>query len=66
MKIILTETQYKVLNEALGVPEGILDAASDLYEIVGNFIKGIYDKREEYVFNRSVDLNISDYHVNSI
>ena len=66
MKIILTETQYKVLNEALGVPEGILDAASDLYEIVGNFIKGIYDKREEYVFNRSVDLNISDYHVNSL
>jgi hypothetical protein len=66
MKIILTETQYKVLNEALGVPEGILDAASDLYEIVGYFIKGIYEKKEEYVFNRSVDLNISDYHIDSL
>lgn len=66
MKIILTENQYKVLNEALGVPEGILDAASDLYEIVGNFINGIYDKRNEYVFNRSVDLTIADYHINSL
>lgn len=66
MKIILTENQYKILNEALGVPEGILDAASDLYEIVGNFIKGIYDKRDEYIFNRSVNLNIADYHINSL
>jgi hypothetical protein len=66
MKIILTENQYKVLNEALGVPEGILDAASDLYEIVMYFIKGIYDKREEYVFNRSVDLTIADYHIDSL
>jgi len=66
MKIILTENQYKILNEALGVPEGILDAASDLYEIVMYFIKGIYDKREEYVFNRSVDLTIADYHINSL
>ena len=66
MKIILTENQYKVLNEALGVPEGILDAASDLYEIVGYFIKGIYEKKEEYIFNRSVDLNISDYHIDSL
>ena len=66
MKIILTETQYKVLNEALGVPEGILDAASDLYEIVGYFIKGIYEKKEEYIFNRSVDLNIADYHIDSL
>ena len=41
MKIILTETQYKILNEALGVPEGILDTASDLYEKVENLIKGI-------------------------
>lgn len=66
MKIILTETQYKVLNEALGVPEGILDAASDLYEIVGYFIKGIYEKKEEYIFNRSVDFNIGDYHIDSL
>jgi hypothetical protein len=66
MKIILTENQYKILNEALGVPEGILDAASDLYEIVGYFIKGIYEKKEEYIFNRSVDLNISDYHIDTL
>jgi len=66
MKIILTENQYKVLNEALGVPEGILDSASELYEIVRYFIKGIYDKREEYVFNRSVDLTIDDYHIDSL
>ena len=66
MKIILTENQYKILNEALGVPEGILDAASDLYEIVGYFIKGIYEKKEEYIFNRSVDLNIADYHIDTL
>ena len=66
MKIILTENQYKILNEALGVPEGILDAASDLYEIVGYFIKGIYEKKEEYIFNRSVDLNIDDYHIDTL
>jgi len=66
MKIILTETQYKILNEALGVPEGILDAASDLYEIVANLIKGIDYKKNEYIINQSVDLTISDYQIDSL
>ena len=66
MKIILTETQYKILNEALGVPEGILDTASDLYEIVANLIKGIDYKKDEYIINQSVDLTISDYQIDSL
>jgi hypothetical protein len=66
MKIILTETQYKILNEALGVPEGILDTASDLYEIVANLIKGIDYKKNEYIINQSVDLTISDYQIDSL
>ena len=66
MKIILTETQCKILNEALGVPEGILDTASDLYEIVANLIKGIDYKKNEYIINQSVDLTISDYQIDSL
>jgi hypothetical protein len=66
MKIILTETQYKILNEALGVPEGILDTASDLYEIVENLIKGIDYKKDEYIINQNVDLTISDYQIDSL
>ena len=33
MKIIITESQLKILNEVVGVPENILDAAEKLYSI---------------------------------
>ena len=37
MKIIITESQLKILNEVVGVPENILDAAEKLYNEVENF-----------------------------
>ena len=50
MKIIITENQLKFINEALGVPDNILDAAEMLYDIVERDIKSIDSVEEEYEF----------------
>ena len=34
MKIIITESQLNLINETLGVPDNILDAADMLYKII--------------------------------
>ena len=48
MKIIITENQLKFINEALGVPENILDAADMLYDIVERDIKSIDRIQDRY------------------
>jgi hypothetical protein len=34
MKIIITESQLKFINEALGVPDSILETAEEVFDIV--------------------------------
>jgi len=61
MKIILTESQFRVLQEAVGVPEGILQAGEDLYNIVSDELKTIDYTEENYKFEvEDKELIISD------
>ena len=61
MKIILTESQFKILQEAVGVPEGILQAGEELYNIVSDKLKQINSTEESYDFEiDDVELKISD------
>jgi len=61
MKIILTESQFKILQEAVGVPEGILQAGEELYNIVSDELKQINSTEENYDFEiDDVELKISD------
>ncbi len=62
MKIIITENQLKFINEALGVPDNILDAAEMLYDIVERDIKSIDSVEEEYEFDGEIKLELGDRH----
>ena len=41
MKIIISESQLKYINEALGVPDNILEAAEVVFDIFAEKIKSI-------------------------
>ena len=58
MKIIITESQCKIINEALGVPDNILDASEKLFEIVSKDIQSINTKQEEYNFDGDLDIEL--------
>jgi hypothetical protein len=61
MKIIITESQLKLIKEAVGVPENIIQEGKKLYEIVASKLKSITTTKEEYLFeNIEIDLTISD------
>jgi hypothetical protein len=60
MKIIITESQLKFINEALGVPDNILDAADMLYDIVERDIKSIRDIQDEYNFDGEIEFELGD------
>ena len=60
MKFIITESQYNVLNESLGVPDNILDAAEKLYDRVEGHVKTIDETEEEYEFTGDLDFEIGD------
>lgn len=56
--IIITENQLKYITEALGVPNNILDAAEELFDIVAKNIQGITDKNEEYNFQGDINIEL--------
>lgn len=61
MKIIITENQLRLINEAVGVPDGILKAGEELYDIVSKALKSINKIKKEYKFKISdKKLQISD------
>ena len=67
MKIILTESQFKILQEAVGVPEGILQAGEELYNLVSDELKTINSTEESYSFEiEDKELKISDVMFDSI
>lgn len=56
-----------LLSEAVGVPEGIIESAEKLYEIILNLLKGMDDYDTKQRFNKyNLDLKISDYTINSL
>lgn len=71
-KIIITEKQMdlivkNLLSEAVGVPEGIIESAEELYEIILNLLKGMddYDTRQTFTED-DLDLTISDYKIHEL
>ena len=60
MKIIITESQLKFINEALGVPDSILTAAEEVFDIVLNDVKSIDEKEDIYAFSGELDFELGD------
>lgn len=58
MKYIITKKQYNLISEALGVPDNILDAAEEFYNIFLEDFKSIIRTKEEYVFTGDVDITL--------
>jgi hypothetical protein len=71
-KIIITERQMdlivkNLLSEAVGVPEGIIESAEKLYEIILNLLKGMDDYNTTQTFTENnLDLTISDYKIHEL
>jgi len=58
--IIITEHQLKYITEALGVPDNILDAAEELFNIVAQNIRSINNKSDEYNFEGNIDIELGN------
>jgi hypothetical protein len=67
MKIIITESQLKLIKEAVGVPEGILKAGEELFKIVASNLKKINNKDNKHEFHiTEEELQISDVTIDFI
>jgi hypothetical protein len=60
MKIIVTKEQHNIIKEALGVPDSILDAAEELYDVFADNLKSITDKESSYEFRDDIDVVLGD------
>jgi len=58
--ILITENQLKLISEALGVPDTVLDAAQILYDLVERDIKSINTVEDKYNFDGDIDLVLGD------
>jgi len=58
--ILITENQLKLISEALGVPDTILDAAQILYDLVERDIKSINTVEDKYNFEGNFDFVLGD------
>lgn len=58
--IIITENQLRLITEALGVPEFILESAEKIYELIAQDLKSITTKESEYTFFNNVDIELGD------
>jgi len=58
--IIITENQLRLITEALGVPDSILDAAEEIYDLIGENLKSITTKEPIYEFTNDVDIVLGD------
>ena len=58
--IIITPNQLKLITEALGVPDNILDAAEMLYDVVEQDIKSINSVEDNYEFEGDLDFELGD------
>jgi hypothetical protein len=60
--IVITENQLKLITEALGVPNEILEAAEMLYDIVEQDIKSIDSIEDEYEFDGDIEFELGGKH----
>ena len=64
-KIIISENQFneltkKLMSEAVGVPDYILDSGEKLYDIVSNYLKRINSKEDNYKGFITTQLPVGD------
>jgi len=69
--IFLTESQLnyvskKMITEAVGVPEGIIDEAEKLYNFISEQLKRIDTKESEYEFGSTFEINILDLNLKEV
>ena len=57
---VITESQLRIITEALGVPDNILDAADMLYDVVEQDIKTINTIQDEYTFDGEINFELGD------
>ncbi len=60
MRIIVTKEQHKIIKEALGVPDSILDAAEELYDFFADNLNSITYKESSYEFKDDIDVVLGD------
>jgi hypothetical protein len=60
MRIIVTKGQHKIIKEALGVPDSILDAAEELYDMFADNLNSITYKESSYEFRDDIDVVLGD------
>jgi len=58
--ILITENQLKLISEALGVPDTILDVAEQVFNSVARNIKSIRTKKDEYIFRGNVGVQLGN------
>jgi predicted CopG family antitoxin len=58
--ILITENQLRLITEALGVPDVILDAAEQVFDSVAQDIKSIRTKKDKYKFTGDVNIQLGD------
>jgi hypothetical protein len=58
--ILITENQLRLITEALGVPDTILDVAEQVFNSVARNIKSIRTKKDEYIFRGNVGVQLGD------
>ena len=58
--IIITKSQLRLITEALGVPDNILDAADMLYDVVEQDIRSIDTIENEYKFDGKIEFEMGD------
>jgi hypothetical protein len=56
--IIITENHLRYITEALGVPDNILGAAEELFDIISKNIQSINYKSDEYNFDGNIDIEL--------
>jgi hypothetical protein len=60
MKYIISKEQYNLISEALGVPDSILGAAEELYDIFLKDLSSITKKSNKYQFAGKIDVILGD------
>ena len=58
--IVITESQLRLITEALGVPDYILDAADMLYDLVEKDIRSIDTIEDKYEFDGEIEFEMGD------
>lgn len=56
--ILITENQLRLITEALGVPESLLNIAEEVYLMIAEDLKSITEKEDEYEFHNWTNFEI--------